>query len=147
MNKSTCDPFLLHIQQTVVVRAPPLQSSVAKLLSFFINDGYHTIQYCASQDNNYSLAKPSCDFIFEERQRDERLQRTAEMGVLRGCELTVSYIAHSVFRFIQLVLALAVCGLYGVDLSAAHKQHKYADGKWVRLLPPPPISPLLPSNV
>jgi len=53
------------------------------------------------------------------------------MGLLRGCEMTMSYIAHSVFRFIQLVLALAVCGLYGVDLNAANKQHKYSDGKWV----------------
>jgi len=53
------------------------------------------------------------------------------MGLFRGCELTLSYIAHSIFRFIQLILALAVCGLYGVDLNAANKQHKYSDGKWV----------------
>jgi len=45
--------------------------------------------------------------------------------------MTMSYIAHSIFRFIQLILALAVCGLYGVDLSAANKQHKYSDGKWI----------------
>jgi len=45
--------------------------------------------------------------------------------------MTLSYIAHSVFRFIQLVLALAVCGLYGVDLHKADKEHKYSDGKWV----------------
>jgi hypothetical protein len=53
------------------------------------------------------------------------------MGLLHGFELTLSYILHSIYRFIQLVLALAVCGLYGVDLQAAHKQGKYADGKWV----------------
>ena len=45
--------------------------------------------------------------------------------------MTLSYIAHSVFRFAQMILALAVCGLYGVDLHAAHKQSKYSDGKWV----------------
>lgn len=55
--------------------------------------------------------------------------------------MTLSYIAHSIFRFIQLILALTVCGLYGVDLSAAHKQHKYSDGKWVRL---PSFSPPRP---
>jgi len=53
------------------------------------------------------------------------------MGILKGFEMTLSYIAHSIFRFIQLVLALTVCGLYGVDLNAANKQHKYSDGKWV----------------
>jgi len=53
------------------------------------------------------------------------------MGLIRGCELTVSYIAHTVFRFFQLVLALTVCGLYGVDLNHANKAHKYSDGKWV----------------
>jgi hypothetical protein len=45
--------------------------------------------------------------------------------------MTLGYIAHSVFRFIQLVLALTVCGLYGVDLHKANKEHKYSDGKWV----------------
>lgn len=55
------------------------------------------------------------------------------MGVFRGCELTLGYIAHSVFRFIQLVLALTVCGLYGVDLHKANREHKYSDGKWVFL--------------
>ena len=61
------------------------------------------------------------------------------MGLLSDFRMTASYIAHSVFRFVQLVLALAVCGLYGVDLTAANKQHKYSDGKWVRL--PPPFHP------
>ncbi|KAG0645007.1 hypothetical protein D0Z07_9075 [Hyphodiscus hymeniophilus] len=53
------------------------------------------------------------------------------MGVIRGCEMTLGYIAHSVFRFCQLVLALTVCGLYGVDLHRANREHKYSDGKWV----------------
>jgi len=53
------------------------------------------------------------------------------MGILNGIEMTFSYIAHSIFRFIQFVMALAVSGLYGVDLHAANKQHKYSDGKWV----------------
>lgn len=34
-------------------------------------------------------------------------------------------------RFLQLVLALTVAGLYGVDLDNARKAHVYADGKWV----------------
>ncbi len=64
------------------------------------------------------------------------------MGILQGAEMTVSYIAHSIYRFIQIVLALAVCGLYGVDLNKADKEHKYSDGKWVCLSspPPPPLS-------
>lgn len=57
------------------------------------------------------------------------------MGVLRGCELTLGYIAHSVYRIVQLALALAVCGLYGVDLHRANREHKYSDGKWVRSEP------------
>lgn len=44
--------------------------------------------------------------------------------------MTLGYISHSVFRFIQLVLALTVCGLYGVDLHKANQKHKYTDGKW-----------------
>ncbi|PMD33113.1 hypothetical protein L207DRAFT_590181 [Hyaloscypha variabilis F] len=53
------------------------------------------------------------------------------MGILHGAEMTLSYILHSIFRLIQIVLALAVCGLYGVDLNRADKEHKYSDGKWV----------------
>lgn len=56
------------------------------------------------------------------------------MGLVRGFEMTLSYILHSVYRFIQLVLALTVCGLYGVDLHRANKENKYSDGKWVCLL-------------
>lgn len=51
--------------------------------------------------------------------------------------MTLGFIAHSVFRFIQLVLALTVCGLYGVDLHRANQEHKYSDGKWVCLFPSP----------
>jgi len=53
------------------------------------------------------------------------------MGILHGAEMTLSYILHSVFRLIQIVMALTVCGLYGVDLHKANKEHKYSDGKWV----------------
>ena len=56
------------------------------------------------------------------------------MGLKDAFEFTVGTIIHSAYRFVQLVLALAVCGLYGVDLSAANKQGKYSDGKWVRRL-------------
>ncbi|EOD51001.1 hypothetical protein UCRNP2_2226 [Neofusicoccum parvum UCRNP2] len=34
-------------------------------------------------------------------------------------------------RFFQFVLALTVCGLYGVDLNNARKAGAYADSKWV----------------
>jgi hypothetical protein len=53
------------------------------------------------------------------------------MGLIRGCEMTMAHIALTVFRFIQMIFALTVCGLYGVDLHAAHKEHKYSDAKWV----------------
>jgi len=53
------------------------------------------------------------------------------MGILHGAEMTLSYIAHCTFRLVQIVLALAVCGLYGVDLHKADHEHKYSDGKWV----------------
>jgi hypothetical protein len=36
-----------------------------------------------------------------------------------------------VLRFLQIVFALTVCGLYGTDLDAARKAHKYADRNWV----------------
>ena len=55
--------------------------------------------------------------------------------------MTLGYIAHSVYRFVQLVLALTVCGLYGVDLHHANTEHKYSDSKWVRSLFPPLLSP------
>ncbi|KAF7881644.1 uncharacterized protein EAF02_006332 [Botrytis sinoallii] len=38
---------------------------------------------------------------------------------------------HTLWRFLQFVLALTVIGLYGTDLANANKQHKYSDGKWV----------------
>ncbi|KAI9047005.1 hypothetical protein LZ554_009079 [Drepanopeziza brunnea f. sp. 'monogermtubi'] len=53
------------------------------------------------------------------------------MPVVRGIELTPSYIAHSIFRIVQMALALTVCGLYGVDLHRARQAGKYSDGKWV----------------
>jgi hypothetical protein len=45
--------------------------------------------------------------------------------------MTPGYIAHAVFRSLQVILALTVCGLYGVDLHKADEEHKYSDGKWV----------------
>lgn len=67
------------------------------------------------------------------------------MGILNGVEMTLSYILHSVFRLIQIIMALAVCGLYGVDLNKADKEHKYSDGKWVCLSSLLPSSPRTPS--
>jgi len=46
--------------------------------------------------------------------------------------MTASYLAFSVVHFLQFVLAITVCGLYGVDLSRAAKAGKYQDSKWVR---------------
>jgi hypothetical protein len=46
--------------------------------------------------------------------------------------LGMHYIFMSLLRFVQFVLALTVCGLYGVDLRNAAEQGKYADSKWVR---------------
>ena len=48
--------------------------------------------------------------------------------------MAFSYLAFSVLHFFQFVLAVTVCGLYGVDLHRAHEQGKYTDGKWVRNL-------------
>ncbi|CZS91656.1 uncharacterized protein RAG0_02180 [Rhynchosporium agropyri] len=45
--------------------------------------------------------------------------------------LEKSYIAHSVYRFLQFVFAITVCGLYGVDLNRANQAGKYSDGKWI----------------
>lgn len=41
------------------------------------------------------------------------------------------YIALSILRFFQFALALAICGLYGVDLHNAATAGKYQDSKWV----------------
>jgi hypothetical protein len=46
--------------------------------------------------------------------------------------LGTHYIFMSVLRFVQFVLAITVCGLYGVDLHNAAEQGKYMDSKWVR---------------
>jgi len=35
------------------------------------------------------------------------------------------------YRFIQMILAVAVIGLYAQDLNRAAKEGKYSDGKWV----------------
>ncbi|KAI0172405.1 hypothetical protein GGR52DRAFT_544391 [Hypoxylon sp. FL1284] len=50
------------------------------------------------------------------------------MGILG---MAVSYLLFSLLHFFQFVLAVTVCGLYGVDLQRARSQDKYVDGKWV----------------
>lgn len=45
--------------------------------------------------------------------------------------LEKTYLAVAVLRIFQFALALTVCGLYGVDLTAARNAGKYQDGKWV----------------
>lgn len=39
------------------------------------------------------------------------------MSLSYSLELSFAYICHSIFRIIQLILALTVCGLYGINLS------------------------------
>lgn len=46
----------------------------------------------------------------------------------------MTYLAFGIVRFFQFVLALTVCGLYGVDITAARKAHVGVDGRWVSLL-------------
>ncbi|CAL3973018.1 hypothetical protein PZA11_005359 [Diplocarpon coronariae] len=53
------------------------------------------------------------------------------MGLLRGIELTLSYVVHALFRLVQLALALAVCGLYAVDIDRAIQAGMYIDGRWI----------------
>lgn len=42
-----------------------------------------------------------------------------------------SNILNLVLRSLQLIVALVVIGLYGVDLHRAQREEKYSDGKWV----------------
>ncbi|QPG93546.1 hypothetical protein C2857_000615 [Epichloe festucae Fl1] len=44
---------------------------------------------------------------------------------------SVSYFAFSALHLVCFALALAVCGLYGQDISSAQKEGKYSDSKWV----------------
>ncbi len=45
--------------------------------------------------------------------------------------MAASYLAFSILHFFQFVLAVTVCGLYGIDLHRAASQGKYQDSKWV----------------
>ena len=62
------------------------------------------------------------------------------MGILDRVKTSFSagHLAHAAYRFVQMVLALAVVGLYAQDLKAANKAGKYSDGKWVCLSPSGP---------
>jgi hypothetical protein len=42
-------------------------------------------------------------------------------------------IANLVLRFLQIIFALAVVGLYAQDLNKARKVGKYSDSKWVSI--------------
>lgn len=46
----------------------------------------------------------------------------------------MTYLAFGVVRFFQFILALTVCGLYGVDVTSARKAHESTDGRWVSSL-------------
>jgi len=41
-----------------------------------------------------------------------------------------AYIAHTVYRLIQMIMAITVIALYGMDLHRAHRENKYTDSKW-----------------
>lgn len=41
-------------------------------------------------------------------------------------------ILNLVLRFVQIVFALAVVGLYAQDLNKARKVDKYSDSRWVK---------------
>ncbi|CAN8100004.1 unnamed protein product [Discula destructiva] len=43
----------------------------------------------------------------------------------------ISYIVFSFIHIVQFALALAVCGLYGQDLTRARNNDSYVDSKWV----------------
>lgn len=45
-------------------------------------------------------------------------------------------IVNLALRSLQLIDALVIIGMYGVDLNNAQKADKYADGKWVRTTDP-----------
>lgn len=44
---------------------------------------------------------------------------------------TISNFVNLFLRLLQLVAALVVIALYGVDLHSAHVEKKYSDSKWV----------------
>lgn len=46
-------------------------------------------------------------------------------------EKGLSYLLFVAIHFVQFVLAITVCGLYGVDLHRAAKAGVYTDSKWV----------------
>lgn len=46
-------------------------------------------------------------------------------------DMSKGYILFATLHFFQLVLAVTVCGLYGVELNRAAKAGVYGDGKWV----------------
>jgi len=46
-------------------------------------------------------------------------------------ETGLSYLFFAIIHFFQFILAVTVCGLYGVDISRARQQGKYLDSKWV----------------
>jgi hypothetical protein len=48
-----------------------------------------------------------------------------------GSRFSLSNIINLTLRFLQLIFALAVVGLYAQDLNKAREEKKYADGKWV----------------
>jgi len=45
--------------------------------------------------------------------------------------ISLSYLLFCILHFGQFVLAVTVCGLYGVELNRAAKAGTYADGKWI----------------
>jgi hypothetical protein len=45
--------------------------------------------------------------------------------------VTLSFLLFSLLHFVQFVLAVTVCALYGIDLDRARRAGHPADGHWV----------------
>ncbi len=56
--------------------------------------------------------------------------RRSLIGKMGLFGMALSYLTFSVLHFFQFVLAIVVCGLYGVDLHRASSAGVRADGKW-----------------
>jgi hypothetical protein len=64
--------------------------------------------------------------------RNPTLRRIPHQFTMAFGSLSLSYLLFCVLHFGQFVLAVTVCGLYGVELNRAAKAGVHADGKWVR---------------
>ena len=61
----------------------------------------------------------------------DKVPRRGPVGVL-------GVLFRACLRSLQLVMALAVLGLYGVDLNTQRQNHVAGDSRWVSTTPSPP---------